>query len=571
MSRWRVFPHIVFVVLLTLLATVPNLYAQSEIATGEVPTPSIDPEGVGLAQARAFSVPTDLVVVGFGATEGEVADLATGHGVDRVFEGFGFDDNATENSGFRFIPPDPIGAAGHSRVIAVVNTMIESRNKGGALKWRTSLANFFAPVVPTTFTFDPKIVYDQYEDRFVVVTLEVAFSGLPIDPGNISRILLAVSKDGNPQTPTAADWNYHAIASKVLFGGFVELWADYPGFEVDEEAIYVTANMFAFPPFAGFGGSRLWIVDKGAGSGGFYDGGPAADTIYNPYAAAGLATTTMPAQVFGAGGVGGPGSTLGTFLVSYSGLTFGGPLAPEALQVVTVDDPLGNVGGPFFLQEFVIIGDIEDVGGIFGFPPLPDAPQMGSPFGIEVNDRRALDAVWRNNKLYVVTTIIPNAPGPDLGDTTAHWWQVDTTPGPGALALFDQGDIGGEDIAPGTYTFFPAVAVNRNDEVKFGFSASAATIYAGAYATGRAATDAPGTVRSSETVLAGRAPYKRFFGGPRNRWGDYSGIALDPSNDDKFWVFNEFADTQGSAGVGSQGPEDGRWGTVWGRCDFSGK
>ena len=53
----------------------------------------------------------------------------------RRFEGFGFDDNATENGGFRFIPPDPIGAAGKSRVIAVVNTMIESRTKGGTLKW----------------------------------------------------------------------------------------------------------------------------------------------------------------------------------------------------------------------------------------------------------------------------------------------------------------------------------------------------------------------------------------------------------------------------------------------------
>ena len=133
----------------------------------------------------------------------------------------------------------------------------------------------------------------------------------------------------------------------MLFFGFVELWADYPGFEVDEEAVYITANLFAFPPFAGYGGMRLWIVDKGAGSGGFYDGGPAGVTIHDPYATAGLPTTTMPAQIYGDGGVGGPGSTVGTFLVGYSGLTFGGPGAPEALQVVTVDDPLGKVGGPF--------------------------------------------------------------------------------------------------------------------------------------------------------------------------------------------------------------------------------
>lgn len=39
------------------------------------------------------------------------------------FNGFDFDDNATENSGFRFTPPDPCGAAGTDRIIAVVNTM----------------------------------------------------------------------------------------------------------------------------------------------------------------------------------------------------------------------------------------------------------------------------------------------------------------------------------------------------------------------------------------------------------------------------------------------------------------
>ncbi|PLX55148.1 MAG: hypothetical protein C0629_14055, partial [Chromatiales bacterium] len=80
--------------------------------------------------------------------------------LQKTFLGVNFDDNADENDGFRFIPPDPIGAASHSRVISVVNTMIESRNKGGEMKWRSSLAEFFAPLEPKTFTFDPKIVYD---------------------------------------------------------------------------------------------------------------------------------------------------------------------------------------------------------------------------------------------------------------------------------------------------------------------------------------------------------------------------------------------------------------------------
>jgi hypothetical protein len=479
--------------------------------------------------------------------------------VDKTIGGMGYDDNGVENN-TRFIPPDPIGAAGHSRIVSVVNSMIESRTKGGDFKWREGLRDFFAPLAPTSRPFDPKIVYDDHEQRFVVVALELIVGSGSQSPTNISRILLAVSKSDNPKSATAADWNYAAInAKQTIFGSF-DGWADYPGFEVDEEAVYVTANIFTFAPFGFFGGSRLWIVDKGAGAGGFYDGGAAGVTVHDPYASAGLATTTMPAEIRAATGAG-PG--VGTYLVSYSGLSDG---VLEFLQIVRVDDPLGT---PTFTQEFLPIADLET----FVPSALPDAPQLGSAIGIEVNDRRALDAVWHDNGLWLTTTYNPFA-GPNAGQTTALWFKLDTSAVTGAgdpsglIAVNQYGEIGGEDIAAGAYTFFPSVAINRNGSAAFGFSASAPSIYAGAFVAARGPFDLAGTVRIPEIVAAGLAPYKRFFGGPRNRWGDYSGISVDPANDDFFWVYNEFADTPGSPTVGSQGPEDGRWGTAWARGKF---
>lgn len=490
--------------------------------------------------------------------------------VDKTYSSLGFDDNQVENinpatgNGVRFIPPDPMGAVGHTRIVAVVNTMIEVRNKGGAFQWREGLRDFFAPLQPTTFTFDPKVVYDAYERRFVVVTLEQVTGTAPVSAGNISRILLAVSKNENPRGPGAAHWNYLAIDAKQVIPRPTTLydhWADYPGFEVDEEAIYITANMFTFVPFGSFGGVRLWIVPKGANSGGFYAGGPGSAAVYNPYAGGGIATTTMPALVQGAGGAG-PG--IGTYLVSYSGLSDG---VDEYIQVVRVNDPLGT---PTFTQEFIPIGNIET-----GFPSLPDAPQADSTYLIEVNDRRALDAVWQDGSLWLTTTIRPNS-GDDVGQTTAYFVELDTsavetsTDPDGLIAVRQSGNIGGEDIAPGTCTFFPSVALNRFGAAGFGFSASAPTIYAGAFVTGRSPFDALGTVRLSEVVQEGLGPYKRYFSGPRNRWGDYSGAALDPSNQDFFWVFNEYADEPGNPTNGSQGPEDGRWGTAWARVRFVG-
>jgi hypothetical protein len=472
-----------------------------------------------------------------------------------TFLAYNFVDNGTE-TGSLFIPPDPIGAAGTDRVIAVVNVGIECRNKTGTLIFRDALRDFFSPLGAQTlgtFTFDPKIVYDHYENRFVVVALERWFAANG-DPSDESRILVAVSKTSSPATATGADWWYMAIDSKVNIGGS-DHWADYPGFEVDEEAVYITANMFPFS--SGSGGNRLWIIDKGVAAG-FYAGGAPSWNIYDPIPAGYYAMTLQPALIYGAGGA---GAGIGTWLVGYSSLTVGGPGAQEAVQIIRIDNPLGAVS---FTGEFVFVGDLEDVGGGFGFPAIPDAPQAGTATLIEVNDSRALDAVWRNNSLWVTTTINPNAANDAVnqGSATAHWFRFDTSAVPSPITVLDQGNIGGEDIAANTWTFFPSVAVNGNGDAKFGFAASAQTIYGGAYYAGREAGDPAGTVQASGTVQAGVDYYIRTFGGPRNRWGDYSGAAVDPSDDTTFWIFNQYAMTRGTATADG----DGRWGTAWASC-----
>ncbi|MEE9189542.1 MAG: hypothetical protein V3U16_02100 [Candidatus Neomarinimicrobiota bacterium] len=471
--------------------------------------------------------------------------------VSSTFLGFNYDDNVTENIAW-FIPPDPIGAAGNDRLIAVVNTMIESRNKTGTLLWRDALSDFFATLAPITKTFDPKVVWDHYENRFVVITLEQIQAGSNPNTGNISRILLAVSKTANPATATSADWYYYAINAKVLIST-VEMWADYPGFELDEEAIYITNNMFEFlgGPGSNFG-VRLWIVDKGVSTG-FYAGGLASHTIHDPYSVGGIALTTQPALVYGAGGVG-PG--IGTYLVAYSGTWDG---VDEFIQVIRVNNPLGTVS---FTHAWVNVGHIED----HSWPSLPEAPQLGTSTLIGVNDRRALDAVWRDDdnngaNIWFTATIDPDATydAANTGETTAHWFRINTSSWPPALV--DQGDIGGEDITADTYTFFPSLAVNQTGDVYFGFSASSSTIYPGSYAAARYFSDSAGTVRASETIIPGVDHYKRTLGGSRNRWGDYSGVALDPTDDTIFWIFNEYAMVRGSV----FGGEDGRWGTGWGK------
>lgn len=465
-----------------------------------------------------------------------------------------FNTSTGYTGGFLFIPPDPHCAVGPTHVINISNVIIQWRPKAGIAdppQYENSLMGFFGAVPGTLagdFGFDPKVIYDQYNARFVIVFLQ-QWEPAAGDPAEESRICIAVSKTSDPN----AGWWTFVINSKLNITG-LDRWADYPGIAVDDKALYLTANLFAFASGgSAFGGSRLWIVDKVP----TYAGGPIAFTVHDAYGATpgSIATTTQPAHMFGVPPLDAFGRPLGTYLVSYSGLSGGGI---EAVQVIQVSDPLGGVGGPFFVQTFVSVGDIDNTGAA-----MLDAPQLGSAATIETNDRRALNAVWRNNNLYVSAQVRPPVGQPDAGQTTAHWWRLGTVvPTPGT-ALLDQGNVGAEDLGVATHTYYPSVMVDCNDNMAMGFSASNAGIYAGAYYTTRFAGDPAGTVGATGVLALGTDFYNRRFGGARNRWGDYSGISVDPVDEATFYVYNEYAGPRGTI-IPSLPAEDGRWHTKLG-------
>src|SRR5262245_4619930 len=80
------------------------------------------------------------------------------------FDAISYNDNAPNGS--RFIPPDTNGAAGPNHVVTVVNCMIRWHTKAGTLQNDQTLSSFFSSLSPLTTTFDPKVVYDQFADRF---------------------------------------------------------------------------------------------------------------------------------------------------------------------------------------------------------------------------------------------------------------------------------------------------------------------------------------------------------------------------------------------------------------------
>jgi hypothetical protein len=417
------------------------------------------------------------------------------------------------------VPPDPNAAAGPTEVISVVNNAIDVRDKTGNLIFQQDDASFFGSVYQGTTISDPKVLYDQYANRFVIVDLALNFGAGSNDPANLGQIMMAVSTSDTPTDGSTTSWNFGSVNDKTFITGN-DYWLDYPGFGLDSKALYITGNMFPFG-FGGENGTRLFIVHKAL----FYNNDVVSAKEYDPAKLAGLpipssSSTLQPAHIYGAT----PGS-VGTWLVTWvnpAGNT------PNKLGLIRVDSPLTT---PKFTYQSLSTGNI---GG--GFSP-PSAPSFQGDT-IDVLDGRVQDAVWRNGNLYATATVTPPSEIPHR--SAVHWFRIDTTDLT-TPAIADQGDITGDDLGPFTYTYDGSVAVDSTGNMAIGFSASnSSTLSPGAYYTVHLATDPPGTVEPSGTLMAGQGPYGDGSGGP-DRWGDYSGAAVDPTDDKTFWIFNEYA------------------------------
>jgi len=458
----------------------------------------------------------------------------------------------------RSIPPDPMGAVGPTSLIAVTNVEIEGRDKatGNLLFGPSYLLDMFAAGgIAAVRVFDPKIIYDTHEDRFVIVVLGADRTTSTIRD---SAILIAVSKTSNPRSTGPQDWWFHSIETTLgpdpSLGLDEECWADYPGLEVDEEAVYITNNMFATDTSSGsFEGSLLWILNKNE----YYNANFADSSSFSLHdfiseAGAGFPTTHMPAVVRAPDGIGGSSSGIGTFLVAYSGLSDG--VGVDYVQVVQVNDPLTN---PSFNQTYVPIGDIEDRDIEF-----PHAPQLGSPNRILTNDRRALDAAWHDDYLWLTSTLVN-----DQGVVNSFWVRLNAD-GVNEPTLDTIGLVNGDQIAPGATTFMASIDVSPlTGHAAIGFAASAPTIYAGAYAI-IVEPDGITVNGPPDVVKEGQDDYFITFGGTRNRWGDYTGMAWDPTDPTCFWAFNEYASFSCYSTFDGQ---DGCWSTAWARlCSDNG-
>ncbi len=405
-----------------------------------------------------------------------------------------FQANSMTNS----IPPDPIVAAGPNHIIAMVNTNFHIFDKQGTLLFQRTADQWFSNVLPYAGLFDPIVLYDHFDDRWIQVW------DLQDNNDQTGYWLVSISDDSDPM----GTWYNFSFPAHLNGSTPAGNWGDYEKAGYDHQAVYISGRMFTFAGFFQYSKMRIipkselyantggavnytdfWGFRDPANPGSFVDGPPIA---------------VVPKQSLGnkAYMVVDAPYTTSTFITLW---TINNPLSPtptlSAVNIPTVAAPWPNNGN--------------QLGG-------------GSP-RIEVGRRAYRNAVYSDGHIWTSTAI-----GGGAGNlyTFARY-----------LRLNVNTNTAVEDVALGAnnfYYLYPAAMVDDQNNLVMVFTRSGDSEYAGAAFTGRKEGDPPG-LSPSVMLKEGEGNYVVTFGSNRNRWGDYMGIAPDPQYPNVIWGLIEYA------------------------------
>ncbi len=271
-----------------------------------------------------------------------------------------------------FVPPDNGTAAGPNHILEMVNASWRLFNRDGTpatgLVPFCGASGWWTSTLPAGVTscFDPRMVYDQFANRWVMV----ADARKATDPKG-SWYLLATSWTSDP-LGTWCTWALQADSDPAVN------WADYPAVGIDDQAVYLTSNQF------NFGNVFQFVKIRILGKAQLYNNSCNPPTWTDITTTAGF--TLQPAHTFGTPGV-------EYFVNSFSG--FG-----SSVTLWTLSDPLGT---PMLSSVSVPVGS-------YVLPP--DATQLGSEELIDTGDARLLNAVYRNGVIWTTHPVSCGPPRP---------------------------------------------------------------------------------------------------------------------------------------------------------------
>lgn len=403
-------------------------------------------------------------------------------------------------------------AAGPAHLLVAVNFKVVVLSKAGRAPLAEShLRAWFDSVLPANVdtVFDPRVLYDQYEDRWVLVASAVHYGDPKIgDEFTLPHLVLSVSQTADP-TGGWWIWSFPEQPRRKT------PWPDHPSLGVDLYSLYLSTNLIgAIRP------ARLRIIPKAAPYAGHVVTYTDFEGLQNPtdkqHPKPTPASTVFPCHTWGAPGM--------QFLVS----TRRDEHEFEASIVLwTVKDPGRR---PQLLPPRSVP--------VPGYAVLvPDATQKVGPL-IWTGDARVRNAVYCSGSIWFAFATA-HTTDPNVG--CARWYQLD----PLTATLFQEGNF----AVTRVHHCYPAIIPDVHGNATLVVGRSGPGEYLSVQVSARRVNDPPGQLPPSSPLHLGVAGHDNPDRYKRNRWGDYNAAALDPLDGVTVWVCGAYPVSEKTWGV----------------------
>jgi len=440
------------------------------------------------------------------------------------FEGLSNQDNFNI-FGFRVNPPDPNGAVGPNHYVEMINLVFGVYSKTGTLLLGPvdtgTLWAGFAIADCTDPSGDPIVLYDQLADRWLLTQFTTR--------GPIYYDCVAISTTGDP---TGSYYRY-AFSTDVNF-------PDYPKYGVWTDSYVITTREFGPTTQYGIG---VYGLEKNK----MINGLPARNVHFfidgtNPALLPLVGDGLLPAYIDGKQK----------------------PMTDTAVPLVGTQDDGGPYGATFDainIWDLLVKWRSTPIATLSLNTQLPTAafdsiypcgvvpgslppssrdclPEPGITDGsrfldiLSYRQRPTWRLAYRNFKAYealVTNQSVEATPGV----AGVRWYEIRRT---GATySLFQQGTYAPGD---GIHRWMGSIAQDQQGNMALGYSVvNGVDVYPGIRYTGRLAGDAPGQMTLGEATIIDGSGVQRTT---NSRWGDYTSMNVDPTDDCTFWYVNEY-------------------------------
>jgi hypothetical protein len=410
------------------------------------------------------------------------------------FAGIGYNQDLIAN---------PTLAVGPSHVVTAVNRSLAVYDKSGSKLLSKSLFDWFSNVNPSTsFIGNPKLIYDPWVGRFVLVALANRISARE------SFFVISISKTSSA---LGEWWNYKLDASKQFDGSTTTTsnYATSPQLGYDSGnlsagALYLSSNQVSYLD-GKFQYGRVRILKKSI----FYSGGSAS--WFDFWSRKNLDGSTvlgwMPVHTLTA--------MTGEYLVNTEDPYGGDGLTLWKIIRPTASHPTLSRMGRLAVRPYTI---------------PPDAVQKGSTKKIYLGSNFLQNAVFRNDRILTCMTERTNFAG-GAEESAIRWWEIQ----PSTKTVGKDQTYGSFDL----FFFSPSITVDTAGNQYMVFNVCGASLYPSVWFTSRRPTDA--TMTPAKILKLGKWPYTRDGGSGRVAWG-YSGITRD-RNTTRIWMMGEYAES----------------------------